>query len=689
MSNQLSLKHFFQRSTIDKNTENRGQKRTSTSIEDVEETAIQQTSRTPASHPQDRGRETKREYRGQWQEEFTWLVLKGGKMYCSICQRANMTNGFVRGCTTFQKSALNDHKKSLSHKEASRILTQSEVMEKTISISQAASDEALKTQLKVVLHMANTNTPSHLYPKILELLKSAGCPNLNSAHVYTHHKSVDEMEDAIAKTIYNSANDRISDSRFVGIILDETTNITVEKMLIIYLTVQQKGKPETNFIGNYSMSSGTAESIKAKIKEVLSARGVSLDRVVGLGSDGANVMVGRKAGVAQQLRQSDCPYLLNIHCGAHRTALAARDACKAVREVSAYVTTLNNVYTYYKNSPIRTHRLHQLQREMDEDDVLSLKQPCATRWLSLERAVKGIRGNWACVIIELDEEAARGCPTAKGLHKQLLKHAFSALTHLLADVLAVVNRMNLTFQKDDVNISSIQPVVTMTLADLDDLEKGPGDMEKKFADGFQEGIFCGHKLTHVDEHGFSALRAQYIGEVKKSIKKRFPTEDVSHISDLDIVLNASRFPTTETALKQYGLNAVDRLADFFGTPNAAAPLVEKERMIHDFRSVKRVLAGSGYPPFKESCRLLINTYAEMFPDFKTLAEVALVIPVSSVAAERGFSLQNKIKTALRSRLTESKTQNLMTIASASPVLDTFDYNVASAHFKSSKTRKKV
>ena len=80
----------------------------------------------------------------------------------------------------------------------------------------------------------------------------------------------------------------------MGVIVDETTNITVEKMLITYLTLQQNGEPETVFIGNYAIPSGTAECITAKIKDVLSGRGVAMSRVVGLGSDGANVMVGRK-----------------------------------------------------------------------------------------------------------------------------------------------------------------------------------------------------------------------------------------------------------------------------------------------------------------------------------------------------------------------------------------------------------
>ncbi|KAK1879181.1 E3 SUMO-protein ligase KIAA1586 [Dissostichus eleginoides] len=94
--------------------------------------------------------------------------------------------------------------------------------------------------------------------------------HLNSAHTYTHHETVNQMEEAIAMTITSTINDHIAN-----------------------------------------------KCITTKIKDVLSGRGVALARVVGLGSDGANVMVGRKAGVAQKMRLNDCPYLINIHCGAH------------------------------------------------------------------------------------------------------------------------------------------------------------------------------------------------------------------------------------------------------------------------------------------------------------------------------------------------------------------------------------
>lgn len=52
---------------------------------------------------------------------------------------------------------------------------------------------------------------------------------------------------------------------------------------------------------------------------------------------------------------------------------------------------------------------------------------------------------------------------SKDIRKHLATYKFFALTHLLTDVLAVVNRMNLTLLKEDVDISSIQPV-NITLA---------------------------------------------------------------------------------------------------------------------------------------------------------------------------------------------------------------------------------
>ena len=64
--------------------------------------------------------------------------------------------------------------------------------------------------------------------------------------------------------------------------------------------------------------------------------------------------------------------------------------------------------------------------------------------------------------------------------------------------------------------------------------------------------------------------------------------------------------------------------------------------------------------------------------FKTLAELALVI--LDAAAERRFSLQNNIKAATRSCLSEAKLLNLMTVFSAAISFEAFVYAQAAPCF---------
>ena len=90
-----------------------------------------------------------------------------------------------------------------------------------------------------------------------------------------------------------------------------------------------------------------------------------------------------------------------------------------------------------------------------------------------------------------------------------------------------------------------------------------------------------------------------------------------------------------------------------------------------------------------SCRpVVFGVNAQIFPDWAKLAKIASTIPVSSVPAERGFSLQNRIKTSIRNRLTEEKVTRLMRISSLGPGLKDFNFSRAAEHFHAMKLRRK-
>ncbi len=74
-------------------------------------------------------------------------------------------------------------------------------------------------------------------------------------------------------------------------------------------------------------------------------------------------------------------------------------------------------------------------------------------------------------------------------------------------------------------------------------------------------------------------------------------------------------------------------------------------------------------------------------EYPKLVAIALTVPMSSVACERAFSTQNRIKTKFRSRLSANNLQNLMTIATARISIEAFDFGKAIDIWQNVKERR--
>ncbi|KAK5936007.1 hypothetical protein CgunFtcFv8_021313 [Champsocephalus gunnari] len=186
-----------------------------------------------------------------------------------------------------------------------------------------------------------------------------------------------------------------------------------------------------------------------------------------------------------------------------------------------------------------------------DEDVKSRKQQCAVRWLSLHRAVEGIKLNWPALVKELHEEAVGGNPQAKGLLGQIQPYYFIAWTHALADVLPVMTKLNLVFQKEDVNLATIRPMVHRSVAALTQLRDSPGLEEERFQADCQNGMYRGVNVTHADDRSRQAfsnvrVRYMYITHLIDALHNRFPKESLSIITSFDVLLNPSQYPNAQS-----------------------------------------------------------------------------------------------------------------------------------------------
>lgn len=541
--------------------------------------------------------------------------------------------------------------------------------------------------------MANENIANRKFVGLMKLQQ------MNGAIVkdfYKHHESVDDMQRAISDSITAEITEKLQKSAFVGLITDETVNVTVRKKLIVYFVALENGVKRTYFGGNYTIVNGTAETVTSALLTALEERGITTSKVMGFGSDGAAVMMGCKTGVAKRLKDQN-PFMINIHCVAHRVALAASAAGKETEKITKYRQTVNSVYHYFEYSAVRYERLRELNSALDESDIVSLKEPCSVRWLSLTRAVKAIKANLPALLMELDEDAARGNAQAEGILRQIWQYSFVAMTYTLLDILPVMDKLNIVFQREDVNLATIRPMVKSTVASLDNLLQQTGENESEFIN--REMInnhFKGHAVTycsqtHRDAH--KQVRNEFISHLQENLRGRFPDGELSLVESMDQIFSPCRYPASERELAEYGNEALELLAEHYGkektVEDKVSPAVLNPDILkRDFLQMKHVVRNSGHVHFSNVCKALLTEYSEIFPEFATLASIAMILPVSSVPCERGFSCQNQIKTKGRNKLKEVCVNRLMTIRLEGPTLENFSPAYACELFRNQKERRK-
>ena len=101
-------------------------------------------------------------------------------------------------------------------------------------------------------------------------------------------------------------------------------------------------EPSTIFFSNKDIADGTGANIANQLLNLFEEIGLNVSKVIGFGSDGASAMTGLKNGATGHLMREN-PHIINVHCIAHRLALATSQAAikvEGLKDVQETVTSL-------------------------------------------------------------------------------------------------------------------------------------------------------------------------------------------------------------------------------------------------------------------------------------------------------------------------------------------------------------
>ena len=632
-----------------------------------------------------------------WLNTHPWISAAEGGMVCLLCTKHGRRPKRVAlgkavwvdiPCVSVRLDVVQKHAASEIHREAIRIEmalagkgTQRLIQPDANPVT-SAEKKAFIGYLKCMYWCTKEEiAQSTKFPSVVKLAKSLGCEYLDDLRVgrsvhYMSQNSIQNIVGCLGQTVLQPLLHDIQQSQLYAILIDETTDVSVKKQLIMYCRYMKgDSSTETKYIAMLPIPDGKAETITNAVLGKARELGLDPQKMVAMGSDGASVMLGRRSGVVARLKAT-VPWLIGNHCVAHRLALAAGQASGSVQYLNRFKSIVDQLFRFYNYSAVRTAGLAEIQKALDQPQ-LKLKHACDTRWLSHDMAVTALRRCLPAVVSSLSREAGeRNDAQALGLLKFVQTYNFVAAVHTFCDVLPSLSQLSKAFQSSVIDLSVVKPLVQGTKSTIQALQNHQGDHMRNLPNYLDE-----HSAI-LEVEATDARIQQYTSQVYKPFLNALLTNLNDRFPDIDLiesftVLDPSQLPHDDlAALNQHGNDKKDALLDHYD----GFPQLNKTETKREWQLYKHTVVSDQNLADKtavEMMRLLSRQpLGTVFPNLAVLAKIYLLIPVSTADCERGFSALARVKTKSRNSLSTVMLNSLMLLAIEGPAPDKFDFDAA-------------
>ena len=643
-------------------------------------------------------------YNASWEDEFKWLKRVDGGMLCTICNKFNLVNSRNKTgvwasepCKQLRKDKVVQHARSEMHataaeKERLAIASTSDggiaqAFQTTVSLQKKAISGSMR-----ILYWLAKEEVAHFtkFDSLRQLCLDLGCGyfrelNMGGNAKYNSHRTIEEWLMILSNVIEEDLLKQVQLSPAIGLMCDESTDISVTKELILYARIIAGGEVSTHFLKLIHIQDGKAETIEKALISFLDETNIPISNVTAFGSDGANVMVGRVSGVATRLKRHN-PQILSIHCINHRLALGTSQAAAEVPYLVKFQEILVNIFKFYHYSATRQSAVAEIQSILN-DPQLKFKEPKSVRWLSHALAINAIKRSLPSLLCSLEREASeQSDPTAMGLTKLCKTYMFIATLLFMSDILSHVTKISLLFQRENVDYSQVQQLVGTCIEAIKELATFPGPAMLTIDTVIERLVEQHHieiaGITDSNKQTFDTnIRQRYCLALEEHLERRFPDLPIIHSFQ---VFDPTLLPKSTDETQKYGESYISELSHHYGIDDCTA---QQEWV--NFRLVMKNTCSCRNMEATDVLRMLAlnETYQTLYPILSKFAQIALALPVSNADSERGFSCMNRVKTQLRNRLTVSSLDTLLRISIEGPDISHFDFSSAVTKWSSLRNRR--
>lgn len=457
-----------------------------------------------------------------------------------------------------------------------------------------------------------------------------------------------EFVECINFVIQKQFLEELRESSFHCLIVDESTDISTHKALILYIKYRPKNSFDykTVFSGILKLTGCTSSFIFQAIDDFYINNNINMRDMVMFTSDGASVMLGKNNGVATLLRRR-IPHLSQQHCVAHKEDLGIDDAWKQVPLMNGIETLLKTVFTMFSRSTVKKASFEELA-SITECDALAYRPLNEVRWLSRHFAVRAFLRNYDLLIEYCTEEIEKSNdPICKYCLKLLKDPKYRLALMVLNDVLEELSLLCKIFQR---SLLTIMDAMQFAKAKINKIEN-------QYLGETVHWNYDAKNLIDNNPGVDTSAILQFIKLLCIHLRNRFPEEDIKdwHAFDHNAIINSKDF--------NFGQDCIIKLVKKYkniipGYDQSTETAILKQYYDFKFLIIEKIKNNSIANFFD-----LVNMANSdiQFKDLTVLLDICATFQASSADCERGFSLMNAIKSKSRNRLKTDNLDNLMRI----------------------------
>ena len=521
-----------------------------------------------------------------------------------------------------------------------------------------------------------------------------------------------EVIDVIANYIRGRITAHIKDENAVfSIIADEVTdkysNQEVLSICLRFLEVKDN-QPHIReaFLDFLHIERTTGEKIAFAMKNSLAKHGVNISQARGQSYDGASNMSSARVGVQAEIKKV-APQALYTHCNSHVLNLSIVSACK-LPSIRNMIDVLDSVFLFFNLSPKRQRLFERvLDLNKNKSKVTKLKGLCKTRWVERHTCFETFMELYSSIVITLEalldpdsfedvyrikkHDAANIADSAEEeeaaetdhekfelwtwdretrVKAQGLLTSLKTSEHIVAfcvakNALEVLKPLASKLQKKDQDVYQAYELIDKAIKRLETIR---ASIDVEFTDWFKEAEDLAEELSEEikvkrvagrqvhranaasetpKEHFRRNLAIPFIDHLKQEMDIRFSKED--RVGRAIFSLLPHNMLNIEPELESCK-NELLFWENDLETPTAL--LAELKEWVAHWKDQPN----DEYPSNLLDC--LEHADEDQFSNIRKLLVIGCTLPVGSAEAERSFSAFRRLKSYLRSTMSEDRLAGL-------------------------------